>query len=205
MVRELQRILEGEMLRSWAKDEVYSISMRVCFKSNCPSLSIWRKVEEGSEDFSEPELDEMEKAIRYCRAGLLNGLLPLGVEWYIGFLPIEELRSLRIIGYFSVRLGSDKLNDLVHAYQAGRLPAGLSEFSESLRDFPKELQPEDMKGKLILVGKSIGPPYILMEGFKRSVSIMSSMQKGGPKERKIPVILGTCQRIRKWNHCPAGF
>jgi len=56
----------------------------------------------------------------------------------------------------------------------------------------------NMKGMPIIVGRNKRHPYILVEGYKRSASLLLNMLEGISFGGSIPVILGTSNRLEEW-------
>lgn len=198
---ELEEVSEREVIRNWAVAEVAS-TRRAPYLQGTFSPEILSKVHEGRlANLSEEEWGVLEGMIRRNRHELLDGLLPLGVKWYKGVLPVKELLKLKMISWrpFVDLAKSNNLIDLVRAFERGEMPPHHHEFSENLRRIQRTLNLQEMIGAPIVVSRGELPPYYLIEGFTRCSAMSLNYRKGIFSGKKIPVILGVSERIHEWS------
>jgi len=199
MITDLRKISEEEMLKNWALAEVTSVRRQKYLNKTLPEGLI-QKIRQGLHEYTEDEWGRLIEMVRSTRSELLKGLLGLDIEWYEGKLPIEELKNLEMMNWppFVELAGSRKFLDLIRAFQGGKMPSKHHEFAENLERIRKELRPESMQGKPIVLSRSEEPPYILVEGFTRLSAMLLNLLEGKSYGEKISVILGISERLDEW-------
>lgn len=116
MIYNLRRVEEREMLRNWAIAEVASIR-RQKYLTEVLSQDLLQKIQRGEYQFTESEWQQLGEMIRSTRAELLDGLVDLGMAWYEGELPSDEVKDLKMMNWapFVTLAGSREFIDLVQA------------------------------------------------------------------------------------------
>lgn len=199
MIKNLKKISEEIMLQNWALAEITSIRRQKYLNGALPQGLI-EKIRQGQYDFTKREWKQLTDMIRSTRSELLSGLLQLKLEWYDGALPVSELNTLEMMNWppFVNLAESRKFIDLVDAFCAEKMPLNHHEFAANLERIKNEFVLDKMKGMPIVVGQSIQPPYVLIEGFTRLSAILLNLLENRVDVKEMLIILGVSTRLKEW-------
>ena len=198
MITNLERTSEHEMLRTWVTAEA---AARERFKGldQWVDVRLLEKLNASPEAITSDEWEALERGIKGFRGPLLDDLLPLGLTWYRGDLPVADLTHLRFINFppFVNVASCRMLEHVVSWIEHDRLIPN-SDLTQNARRIHATFDPTRMNGRPILVCESTSGPSFLVEGYTRCSVLLLKRQDGSFTNSHVPVILGATPRLREW-------
>lgn len=189
------------MLRNWAIAEATNVRRWDDLKEFV-SGEVLEKLETGNYDsLAEGEWHQLEQMIAQFRRPLLEGLLRLRPQWYLGDLASSHLSEIRVIKYqpFVQVAPSRTLGDFVAFLEKGGSLPNDPAFAENVKRIRTAFKIEMMRGRPILVSAELsGSSYYLVEGYSRLSAMLLGQRAGTPMIEAIPVMLGATARINEW-------
>jgi hypothetical protein len=199
MVKNLEDISEKEVIRNWALAEAVSIR-RLPYLKDILSEETYEKLDSGDiEALNEKDWIQLEAMILKSRADLFNELLRLHLQWKKALLSQDDISNLLMMKWppFMELAGSNRLKDLVEAFERGEMPPEHHEFAANLERIKNDFSFQKMNGMPILVANTESGPYYLVEGFTRLSALLLRLKSGNLEATDIPVIVGI-GNIKSW-------
>ncbi len=148
--------------------------------------------------FSEEDWEALRKAVLSTRSPIVQPLIDLGTEWFLGELPSTEWREVRVMNLriFIEFAPTRRLMELANALDDGAVPLGwnLSNYPHLRSTFDLSM----MHGDPIVVAERPTGPYTLVEGVTRMCVLFSRQSHGEIEVARIPMLLGVCPRLGQW-------
>jgi hypothetical protein len=147
---------------------------------------------------SDQDWEALREAILSTRSDIVQPLLDLGIEWFLGELRSTDWAKLRVMNLriFTDIEPSRSLGELASALDAGAVPR-IWDPSRYPR-LRSEFELAKMHGLPIVVSERPTGPYTLIEGTTRMCILVSKVRKGELDVAQIPLLLGVSPRIGEW-------
>lgn len=194
------RATEGDVLASFGESEVDSLRWRRVLEAQFGRDTVTRLRETPTTEWTPGDREAASAMSRMLRAPMLAGLLPLGVSWYVGDLPVSEVPRLRIAAYepFHSLTPDWSLAKFVDSFDAGKFPPD-PEFVDGFRRLRRDWDSSKVRGRPVLVSDVAMGSYTILEGTTRLAAILSRSRGGLSAPDSIPVYVGLTARISEWN------
>jgi hypothetical protein len=166
-----------------------------------PTISLELKeriVRDERATLSARDWEALREAVLSTRSFIVEPLLDMDAEWFLGELPSTEWADVRVMNLrmFVHIAPSRRLIDLATALDRGALPQGWdpTNYPQLRSKFDRSL----MHGDPIVVAQHRRGPYTLIEGVTRMCALLSKNNRGEIDVRRIPMLLGLSRRFGEW-------
>jgi len=196
-MRNLRIASERELAWNWAKAEIES-ERHGSYYNFSPQLRQFLQNDQQEKLTSNDWPVLIEEVFR-VRDPLLCGLRRLGTIWNLGTLDYHEVPNLRIMGWSGFRSWSQSggFDEFVRTIDRGDAPV-TQEWLSYYRRLRSSFAKERMKGFPVLVAKTSGGPYTIVEGYGRLSVLASYFLDGTFKTGDLEVVIGINPNLENW-------
>jgi hypothetical protein len=147
---------------------------------------------------TETDRASIRSAVLGVRGGYVSSLVGLGVRWYRGHLPIQELLNVRVLRLpaFTNLAPSRRLSEFVDMLDSGNLTQG-DDFGANYARVRPRFDPKRSRGLPVVVADNVLGPYLEIEGLTRMAVLVSRFMREKVPLR-VPMMLGVCTRLTEW-------
>jgi hypothetical protein len=148
--------------------------------------------------FTEQDWEALRRAVLSTRSSLVQPLIDLGTEWFLGALPSNAWGEVRVMNLhiFTDIAPTRRLSELATALDSGAVPRVWN--PSNYPDLRSSFDLSMMHGDPIVVAERPTGPYTLVEGTTRMCVLLSRRSRGEVEVTRIPMLLGVCPRLGEW-------
>lgn len=152
------------------------------------------------DELSPRDLDVVKIMVRAVRRPVLEDLLELGTDWRRGEMRLAEVGNLRVVNWppLAELDPSRTIGAIARFLDGGGIPPDDRAFADNYRKLHSGFSLTAMRGQPILISETEGGPNSVLEGYTRLSVIASKTSAGQIVDQALPVIVGTCPRLRDW-------
>ena len=148
--------------------------------------------------FTEEDWEALRKAVLSTRSPIVQPLIDLGTDWFLGELPSNmwgEVRVMNLLIFVNIS-PTRRLMELATALDKGVVPVDWnpSNYLHLRSTFDLSIMHRDP----IVVAEHPTGPYILVEGVARMCVPLSRQNHGEIEVARLPMLLGVCPRLGQW-------
>jgi hypothetical protein len=200
MLRLGEQVQESEVLRSWALAE-FSNPERWTDLPRLVRAEVIQQLRDGGVPTDENDWSALVAAIQSFRQPLLQGLLPLQIQWHSGELTIKDLSGLRVIAYqpFVQAASAGTVGDLVSVFDRGGEVDG-GKYNANVHRISAAFDEMKIRGRPIIVAPSATDPLYLVEGYTRCSAMVHEYRVDHLSgQMRVPVFVGVTPRLFEWD------